>query len=36
MLDVRADEKWRTEPGRHEVHVGTSATDLPVSLTIDR
>ncbi len=36
MLDIRADGAWHTEPGRYEIDVGTSATDLPIALTIDR
>ena len=36
MLDIRAQGAWHTESGRYEVHVGTSATDLPVSLVLDR
>jgi len=36
MLDIRADGAWLTESGRYEIQIGTSATDLPVFLTLDR
>jgi beta-glucosidase len=36
MLDIRTDTGWFTEPGEYEIHLGTSAADLPIRLVLDR
>ena len=36
LLDVRADGRWTTEAGTYRIELGSSATDLPVVLELER